>query len=165
MGVLTRAPAVAGIVALLSSLGPLPSVPLAHAEQSPDFACGKPIRGFGEDERLSLYTLKVQERVFIVKVYLKVAPGPDGISVAPGRNGVCRLRLPVGDYLIYPITWEEANVSPADKPLYKALDIKYAGGSRTRNEWLLLRQRDPKAVGVTTLEFRVVYNRLSAVPN
>ena len=154
-----------GLAALLSCLGPLPPVSTAHAEPTADFACGKPVRGFGEDVRLSHYTLKVQERVFIVRVYLGTPPGPDGIGVAPGHNGLCRLRLPVGDYMIQPITWREANVSLADKPLYKALDIYLLNGSRARAEWLLLRQRDPKASGVTTLEFHAIYNQLSAVPN
>lgn len=165
MGGRARGLAVLGLAALSWCLGPMPPVPVAQAEPSADFACGKPVRGFGEDQKLSLYTLKVQERVFIVKVYLGVAPGPDGIGVAPGRNGLCRLRLPVGDFLLRPITWREANVSPDDKPLYKALDIYPLNGSRSRAEWLLLRQRDPKAVGATTLEFHVIYNQLSAVPN
>jgi hypothetical protein len=164
MGVLARAAVVAGVAAL-SILGPLPPAPVAHAEPSADFACGKPVRGFGENEKLSRYTLNVQERVFIVKVYLGLAAGPDGIAVAPGHNGVCRLVLPVGDYLLQPVTWREANVSPDDKPLYKALDIFYAGGSRSHTEWLLLRQRDAKAAGVTTLEFHVIYDQLSAVQN
>jgi len=164
MGVVARSPAI-GLAALLSCLGALPPVPPAHADPPADFACGKPVRGFGEDEKLSLYTLKVQERVFVVRVYLGVAAGPDGIAVSPGHNGICRLRLPVGDFLMRPVTWREANASLADKPLYKALDINYAGGSRGRAEWLLLRQRDPKAVGVTTVEFHVIYDQLSAVPN
>ena len=152
--------AASGLTAALL-LGPTP----ARAQPSVDFACGKPVMGFGEDVHLSRYTLNVNERVFEVRVYLGGGSGPAGITVGPKQNGVCRLRLPVGNFLLQPVTWREANVSAADKPLYDDLKIEYAGGSRGRAEWLLLRQRDPKATGFTTIEFHVIYDQLEAAGN
>ena len=141
------------------------TAPAPAGQPTVDFACGKPVMGFGENQRLSKYPVDVQERVFEVKVYLGGAAGSDGIGLTPTQNGVCRVVLPTGAIMRFPVTWREANASPDDRALYDSIQIHNVNGSRVRADWLVLHQSNPRATGATTIEFHVIYNQLSAAQN
>jgi hypothetical protein len=118
------------------------------------FGCLWPINNLAENQRLSRYHHADEEHVFDLTVHLNTPADGDGISVGPTKPGICKIVLPLGESMRQKIYWREVR-SDGGHDAYRSLDIRQAGGGGTFVDWLVLRPRNTRVTGVTTIEFHV----------